>query len=73
MAIYVMMVICGLVFVAFPVIYFGELDATSAIVLSAGIVLLVWTALRVRSLRRKSLPPSTASIAKWSTCDRWCR
>jgi len=46
MAIYVMMVICGLVFVAFPVIYFGELDATSAIVLSAGIVLLVWTAPR---------------------------
>ena len=52
MAIYVMMVICGLVFVAFPVIYFGGLDGTSAIVLGGGVLFLIWTAIRVHSLRR---------------------
>jgi hypothetical protein len=52
MAVYVGMVICALVFVAIPVIYFGQLDGTSAIVLTSGIALLIWTAMRVRSLRK---------------------
>ena len=52
MAIYITMVICALAFVAFPVIYLGGLDGTSAIVLVGGVLLLVWTAIRVHSLRR---------------------
>jgi hypothetical protein len=52
MAVYVGMVVCALVFVAIPVIYFGQLDGTSAIVLTSGIALLIWTAMRVRSLRK---------------------
>lgn len=52
MAIYVTMVICGLVFVALPVIYFGQLDGTSAMVLASGTALLIWAAVRTRSLRK---------------------
>jgi hypothetical protein len=52
MAIYVTMIIAGLVFVALPVIYFGQIDGTSAMVLAAGIALLVWTLVRVRALKK---------------------
>jgi hypothetical protein len=52
MALYIVMVIAGLIFVALPVIYFGQIDATSAIVLAAGIGLLIWAAVRMRTLRK---------------------
>ena len=49
MAIYIAMIICGLVFIAFPVIYFGQVDPASAILLVSGTGLLVWGALRAHS------------------------
>ena len=53
MAIYAMMVVCGLVFVAIPVVYFGQIDATSAIVLVSGIGLLIWAGVRIWSPKRR--------------------
>jgi len=53
MAMYVVMIIAALVFIAFPVIYFGQLDGTSAIVLIGGTAFLVWTAMRLSSLKKK--------------------
>ena len=52
MAIYVVMIIAGLVFVAIPVIYFGQIDGTSAILLASGIALLAWVAARTWSLKK---------------------
>ena len=52
MAVYVVMIIAVLVLVAMPVIYFGQLDGTSAIVLAGGTALLAWAAVRTWSLKR---------------------
>jgi hypothetical protein len=54
MAIYFVMIIAALVFVAMPAVYFGQLDGTTAIVLASGTALLVWAAVRTWSHKRKN-------------------
>jgi hypothetical protein len=52
MAIYIVMFIAVLALVAAPVIYFGQIGATSAMVLVGGCALVIWAIFRVRSLKK---------------------
>ena len=53
MSIYVVMIIAVLAIVAFPIIYFGQIDGTSAMVLAGGTALIIWALVRARSLKKK--------------------
>lgn len=48
----IIMVIAGIIFVAIPVIYFGELDGATAVILLFGIGLLFWAVFRAIWLRK---------------------
>ena len=55
MAVPIVMIICGLVFVALPVFYFGAIDGTTIMVLAAGLGLLAWAGFRIYQLN--TTPP----------------
>ena len=50
--IYFVMYVAALILVALPVIYFGQIDATSAMLLAGGLGLLIWATVRILSMRK---------------------
>jgi hypothetical protein len=52
MGIYIVIIVAVIALVTFPVIYFGQIDGTSAMVIAGGTALLIWTLVRSRSLKK---------------------